>query len=237
VRFGLGRIFAGPSGRSASGHFAADYRTPVLCKSGARVSALLKNRPHGALPLEPFRYYQYGERTVYLDGCVEVDAAYYSTPPGWVGRRVRGQWDGVRLRILAPETELLLREHLRQERGRHRIADDDKPRRTPATTQALLRRAHAAGRHIGGLCIEIHRSDGEPGVRKVLGILALAKKHGAPVVDEAAKTAMELGAPTYPLVRRYLERRPPAPLTLKQVDPLIRQLSLYRDLIQRRTGE
>src|SRR3984885_7693389 len=28
------------------------------------------------LPLEPFRYYQYGERVVHLDGCVEVDAAY-----------------------------------------------------------------------------------------------------------------------------------------------------------------
>jgi transposase len=33
------------------------------------------------LPLEPFRYYQYGERTVHLDGCVEVEAAYYSAPP------------------------------------------------------------------------------------------------------------------------------------------------------------
>jgi transposase len=28
------------------------------------------------LPVEPFRYYQYGERTVHLDGCVEVEAAY-----------------------------------------------------------------------------------------------------------------------------------------------------------------
>lgn len=36
-----------------------------------------------ALPIEPFRYYQHGERTVHLDGCVEVEAAYYSTPPGW----------------------------------------------------------------------------------------------------------------------------------------------------------
>jgi hypothetical protein len=40
------------------------------------------------LPLEPFRYYQYGKRTVHLDGCVEVDAAYYSAPPGWIGRQV-----------------------------------------------------------------------------------------------------------------------------------------------------
>jgi hypothetical protein len=40
------------------------------------------------LPLEPFRYYQYGERTVHIDGCVEVDAAYYGAPPGWIGRQV-----------------------------------------------------------------------------------------------------------------------------------------------------
>lgn len=41
------------------------------------------------LPLEPFRYYQYGERAVHLDGCVEVEAAYYSAPPGWIARRSR----------------------------------------------------------------------------------------------------------------------------------------------------
>jgi len=29
----------------------------------------------------------------------------------------------------------------------------------------------------------------------------------------------------------------PAPLSLRQVDPLIRQLTLYRDLIDRKTGE
>jgi transposase len=45
------------------------------------------------LPLEPFRYYQYGERTVHLDGCVEVEAAYYSAPPGWISRCVQVQWD------------------------------------------------------------------------------------------------------------------------------------------------
>ena len=35
----------------------------------------------GPLPLEPFRYYRLGERTVHLDGCVEVEAAYYGAPP------------------------------------------------------------------------------------------------------------------------------------------------------------
>jgi hypothetical protein len=29
------------------------------------------------LPVEPFRYYQFGRRTVHLDNCIEVDAGYY----------------------------------------------------------------------------------------------------------------------------------------------------------------
>jgi hypothetical protein len=49
------------------------------------------------LPLEPFRYYRFGVRTVHLDGCVEVDAAFYGAPPGWIGRRVDVQWNGVRV--------------------------------------------------------------------------------------------------------------------------------------------
>ena len=34
------------------------------------------------LPVEPFRYYEWGTRTVHLDGHVEVAGAYYETPPG-----------------------------------------------------------------------------------------------------------------------------------------------------------
>jgi transposase len=190
-----------------------------------------------ALPLEPFRYYKFGERTVNLDNCVEVDAAYYGAPPGWIGRDMKVQWDELHIRILHPTTDVLLREHVRTSRGHHRIKEEDRPSRTPQTTTALLRRAHMAGDHIGVLCEQIHRTDGEPGVRRILGVLSLAKKHGPAVVDEAAKEALELGAPTYRFVRRYLERRPPLPLTLRQVDPLIRQLSIYRDLIDRQTGD
>ena len=37
------------------------------------------------LPLEPFRYYKYGTRTVNIDGCVEVDAAYNPNPVKFLG--------------------------------------------------------------------------------------------------------------------------------------------------------
>ena len=188
------------------------------------------------LPIEPFRYYQYGERTVHLDGCVEVDGAYYGAPPGYIGRRVPVQWDARCVRLLDPKTGQLLREHLRQERGRHRVREEDKPARTPQSTEVILRRARAAGPHIGSICEHIHRQDGELGVRRLLGVLSLAKKYGVAVADDACAAALEAGAPTYRFLRRYLERRPALQLTLRQVDPLIRQLEHYRDLIHRKSG-
>jgi transposase len=189
------------------------------------------------VPIEPFRYFQYGERTVHLDGCVEVEAAYYSTPPGWISRRVQVQWNATHVRIMDPFTGQLLREHLRQERGRHRIQPEDRPPRTPFSTQQLLHRAEAAGKHIGALCQAMHGSQGQVAVRRILGVLALAKKYGIASTDEACALALETGACEYRFVRRYLERNPQMPLSLRQVDPLIRQLTLYRDLIENRTRE
>jgi transposase len=191
----------------------------------------------GPLPLEPFRYYQYGLRTVHLDGCVEVAAAYYGAPPGWIGRRVDVQWNDLFVRLLNPATGQLLREHVRAPRGFHRIDDRDRSRRTPPRTLALLAAATHAGPSIKAVCDHIHQHDGEAGVRRLLGVLALARKHGPAVVEDAAKAALDLGVPTYRFVRRYLERRPSVPLTLRQVDPLIRQLTLYRDLIDRTEGD
>jgi len=187
------------------------------------------------LPLEPFRYYQYGGRTVHLDGCVEVEAAYYSAPPGWIGRRVSVQWDTRHVRLLDPSTGRLLREHLRQARGRHRIQEEDRPKHTPLGTQQLLHRADHAGEHIGTLCRAMHREHGEIAVRRIQGVLSLAKKHGAASVDDACAAALEVGSCDYRFVRRYLERQPQLPLSLRQVDPLIRQLTLYRDFIENKT--
>jgi transposase len=189
------------------------------------------------LPLEPFRYYQYGERIVHLDGCVEVEAAYYGAPPGWIGRVLRVQWDELYVRLLDPKTGQLLREHVRQKRGWYRIKEEDHPKRTPLRTSQLLWRAGRARAHIGALCDAIHRQQCEVGVRRILGVLSLAKKYGTAAVDEACAAALEMGVQEYRFVRRYLERCPQAPLSLQQVDPLIRELVQYRDFINYRTKE
>jgi len=189
------------------------------------------------LPLEPFRYYQYGERTVHLDGCVEVEAAYYSAPPGWITRIVQVQWDGPHVRLLDPRTGQLLREHLRQSRGRRRIKDEDRPKRTPLGTVQLLERAARSGPNIGQFTKALYELQAEAAVRRIQGILAFTKKYGVARVDDACAAALEMQTYDYRFVRVYLERRSEPPLNLRQVDPLIRQLTLYRDLIDERTQQ
>jgi hypothetical protein len=187
--------------------------------------------------LEPFRYFQFGDRRVNLDGCVEVEAAFYSTPPGWIGRNVKVQWDGRVVRVIHPRTGQLLREHLSQQRGGYRIPDEDKPARTPPSTQQLLARCGKIGPHLGAVAQQIYLRDGVVAIRRILGLASLARRHGAALTDEACAAALECGLPAnpYQFVRRWLERKPP--LTLRQVDPMIRQLTLYRDLIDQKTQE
>jgi hypothetical protein len=62
--------------------------------------------------------------------------------------------------------------------------------------------------------------------------LVFHKKFGAARVDQACAIALEMGVYNFGFVRRYLERNLQPALSLRQVDPLIRQLNLYRDLIQ-----
>jgi transposase len=181
------------------------------------------------LPIEPFRYYQYGERVVHLDNCVEVERAYYGLPPGWIGREVKVQWDSLHVRILNPQNYQLLREHLRQFPGNYSINEEDRSKKTPLSTVQLLARAAKAGTYIGQLCQAIYRNEAELGIRRILGVVALAKKHGVAAVDDACAAALDLGVESYRFVRRYLERRPQ--LSLRHVDPLIRELTEYRDLI------
>jgi transposase len=191
--------------------------------------------PHlQSLPVEPFRYYEYGTRTVHLDGHVEVAGAYYHAPPGWIGRRMHVQWDESRVRLL-DQQGTLQREYKRQRRGGRRALPGDEPKHTPPRIATLLAHAARAGDNIGALCEAIWRNDGEAGVRRVQGVMSLVKKHGAATLDDASAAVLELGAANYHSLRRYLERRPAAPVSLKQVDPLIRALSHYRDFITDKT--
>lgn len=58
---------------------------------------------------------------------------------------------------------------------------------------------------------------------------SLLRGYGAVAVDDARAAALEMGVPECRFVRRYPERMPRPPMALRQVDPLIRELTLNRD--------
>ena len=163
------------------------------------------------LPIEPFRYYRYGERSVNLDGCVEVEAAYYGAPPGWIGRKVQVHWDGLHVRLINPKTGELLREHVRTRRGFHRIEEADRPARTPQTTQdAASSRTHGRHQHRRALradstALRARRvSDGSSECSPSPGSTAhLPSTTQQPRLSSSARRR-------YRFVRTYLERRPSA---------------------------
>ena len=101
-------------------------------------------------------------------------------------------------------------------RGWHRIA-----RRRPAGAHAAddasrcSRARRRAGAHIGAVC-DAHpparrRARRPPDPRRAR---ARQEARRRPSSTTPRKAALELGVPTYRFLRRYLERRPPAPLTL-----------------------
>jgi len=199
-----------------------------------QVSAMfLEEKPYlQPLPVEPFRYYRHGVRTVHLDGTVEVKGAYYGAPAGWVGRTVHVQWDEDVVRILDPGSHNLLREHQRQIPGRYHIEERDKPRFMPHATEKLLMRAKNSGISTGILCDHLYKERAHTSVRAILGILSLVRKHGSVEVENACTFAVESGVYSYRFIRRYLEHKTPRQLTIRQIDPLIRELTAYRTLIE-----
>ena len=52
----------------------------------------------------------------------------------------------------------------------------------------------------------MHGEQGEAAVRRIQGVLSLAKKHGAATVEDACAAALEVSVYDYHFVRRYLER-------------------------------
>ncbi len=154
--------------------------------------------------------------------------------PATSAARLLVQWDALHVRILDPRTGTLLREH---RPPRARTAPDARggspeahAGHDGAASGAQLPRRRSRRRRL-----RRHPSPRRRGRRAAhpRGARTREAAWRPSPVDEACAAALELAVPTYRFVRRFLERR--APLTLKQVDPLIRELTHYRDLIDRRT--
>jgi len=175
-----------------------------------------------ALPQEAYAYAAWQERRVGLDYHVEVEKHYYSVPHTLLREKVwarisertvevfhRGKRVAAHVRSSSNRRHTTVREHMPS--SHRRYAD--------WTPERLKRQAGEIGPNTGVLVEVIlrERSHPEQGFRSCLGILRLAKSHGADRLEAACERALEIGARSYTsvnsILKNRLDRQRPEPAT------------------------
>ena len=186
------------------------------------------------LPLESFRYFDQGIYTVWDDGCVEVKRSYYSALPAAIYSKVIVRIYAMEIEILDPKTLMVIRRHMRCSRpGSVQMEDADRIFNPSRMTSAFLEQATRIGPKTRELCEELFKEDGRMGQRRMRGILSLARKHSATIIEEACALAVVRRVRSSKIVREIVERleekagTTQALPTLAQSHKLIRPLKDY----------
>ena len=187
------------------------------------------------LPAGLFPVFEEAPRTVHRDGYIELQRAYYSVPPEYVGRQVWVRWESRLLRVFNQRREVIA-VHALAEPGKFTTDPTHlhSPYR-PVVQQGLehlLDRARLLGVHTGSWAETMAKQRGPIGIRVLHGLLALAQKHPVKALEQAAQTALHHGTWRLRDLRTLLEQVAPSPqLDFLETHPLIRNLDTYRDCV------
>ena len=186
------------------------------------------------LPADRFPFFHEAYRAVHRDGHLEVDKAYYSAPPEYVGRRLWVRWDARLVRIFNDRFEQVA-VHAKAEPGRFRTAAEHIPREKVSAvergTDALLRQIAAIGPHTRQWAEATTQIRGVEAVRVLVGLKALAGKYPSDRLDAACRSALAHGAHRLRTIRQLLKRNTgqeqQQQFEFLQEHPIIRPLADY----------
>jgi len=184
------------------------------------------------LPAERFPFFHEARRAVHRDGFVEVDKAFYSAPPEYVGHRLWARWDGRLVRLFNDRWEQLI-VHAKTEPGRFRSAPEHIPQEKVSAvergTDALLRQIATIGPQTRQWAEATTQARGVEAVRVLVGLKHLAGKHPSEALEEACRVALSHGAYRLRTIRQLLKRGGAAQRQFEFLEehPIIRPLSDY----------
>jgi transposase len=197
------------------------------------------------LPQERFPFFHEELRTVHRDGHVAVARAYYSVPPEYVGRRVWVRWDAHMVKIFNHRHEQVA-VHVRHEPGRFATSPlhipAEKTSKVEKGTTWLLGQTSLLGEQVDRWSREMLKARGIAGVRVLVGLLALAKRHPAEHLDRVCQIASSHQAYRLRALRELLVTQPAsigeqAAFEFTESHPIIRNLGEYDALVQNASGE
>ncbi|UCD51712.1 MAG: IS21 family transposase [Phycisphaerales bacterium] len=189
------------------------------------------------LPAARFPSFQEAQRIVSRDAHVEVDKAFYSVPPEYLGRRVWVRWDGRLVRIFDRRMQQIAL-HVRGEPGRFRTQPEHiapaKISGVERGTTYLLRKARLIGPHTQQWAESMLKHRGIQGVRVLVGLLGLAGRHHEDAIEQACEIAQTHGAYRLRVIRELIKRRGSRQEQFEFIEthPIIRSLGDYAKLVR-----
>jgi transposase len=188
------------------------------------------------LPVERFPFFHEAQRSVHRDGHVEVDKAYYSIPPEYVGRKVWVRWDSHTVRILDQRMQQIAI-HAKREPGRFATEPShiasEKINSVERGAAWLLGKVGLIGSHAQQWAEAMLQERGIQGVRVLQGLRSLAQRHPDASIEKACQIAHTHGAYRLRFIRALLKREAPKQEQFEFIDthPIIRSLSDYDELV------
>ena len=190
------------------------------------------------LPGERFPFFEEATRIVHRDGHVEVAKAYYPVPAEYVGRTVWARWDARVVRIFDQRFRPIA-VHVRQEPGRFSTNPQFlHPHKVSAVERGagdLLHRTRFIGPHTHRWAKVMLDDRGIEGVRVLVGLHAMAKKHASAELEQACEIAYGHGAYRLRALRELIRRGGPKQDQFEFMDshPIIRTLGEYTEAARR----
>lgn len=189
------------------------------------------------LPWERFPFFHEAQRVVSRDAHVEVDKAFYSVPPQYLGRRLWVRWDARMVRVFDQRMQQIAL-HAKSEPGRFRTNPEhiapEKISGVEKGTTYLLRKVSVFGPHAEAWSQSMLQTRGIPGVRVLVGLLSLGERHPWSAVDEACAIAQTHGAYRLRVIRELIKRGGvrQEQFEFMEEHPIIRRLSDYGDWVR-----
>ena len=189
------------------------------------------------LPAGRFPFFHEARRSVHRDGHVEVEKAYYSVAPEYLGRLVWVRWDGRMVRIFNQRMEQIAVHAQRQggkfsTQGSHISAQ--KVSAVERGTDWLLRRVSLIGEQSEKWAAAMLLERGVAGMRVLVGLASLTHRHDAASIERACQIALTHGAFHLRAVRELIKRGggEQQEMEFLQEHQIIRGLSSYGNIVR-----
>lgn len=184
-----------------------------------------------ALPPDLFPCFQEGQRSVHRDSYVEVEHAYYSVPPEYIGSQLWVRWDTREVRVFNARWEQVV-VHSRLEPGRFTecLGLGGGHGSLERQLEYWLGRCSALGQPCGAWALRVFELKGPIAVRTLMGLIHLSEHHGFKALNQACAGALMHGAWRLRDVRALLDQRPrsrQSHFDFAHHHPLIRDLAEY----------